>query len=80
MSIMYGRLNDEDNYTKKEIMSRWGIGVSKLSQICKAEDITPVKLGKLNLYRGRDLNIYWDKLFTDRIDLTINENLSNKDK
>tara|TARA_R110002072_G_scaffold249636_1_gene408558 strand:- start:145 stop:405 length:261 start_codon:yes stop_codon:yes gene_type:complete len=59
----YKRLNNEDIYSKEDIFIEWGISNSKLYEIVKSLSIKPVKLGKMNLYRGKDLNIYYDKLF-----------------
>jgi hypothetical protein len=59
----YKRLNNEDIYSKEDIFKEWGISNSKLYEIVKSLDIKPVRLGKTNLYKGKDLNIYYDKLF-----------------
>ena len=60
---MYDRLDDNKKYTKEEIFTAWGVSNSKLREIVLSLGIKPARLGKINLYRGKDLNIYYDKLF-----------------
>ncbi|MBE72803.1 MAG: hypothetical protein CMM04_16995 [Rhodopirellula sp.] len=75
MKLWYKRLSDKEHYTKKEVLEKWGLSESKLSDIVKSENIKVIKFGKLNYYKGKELNIYWDKLFSDK---TFKESLENK--
>ena len=75
MKLWYKRLSDKEQYTKKEVIEKWGLSESKLSDIVKSENIKVIKFGKLNYYKGKELNIYWDKLFSDK---TFKESLENK--
>lgn len=75
MKIWFKRLSDQEHYTKKEVLEKWGLSDSKLSDIVKSENIRVIKFGKLNYYAGKELNIYWDKLFSDK---TFKESLEDK--
>tara|TARA_R110002012_G_scaffold317703_1_gene534661 strand:+ start:14740 stop:15000 length:261 start_codon:yes stop_codon:yes gene_type:complete len=64
---MYQRLEDNKNYTKAEICQLWDMSITKFWKVFadtnSKYELKPARLGKVNIYRGIDLNIYYDDLF-----------------